>query len=76
MVRTPKDLADQMAARRRQVKADDGYARVAFTQLGEQARRAAGRWHAPPYKVNRLIYRPIVATRPGLPAAPQERIHH
>jgi hypothetical protein len=27
MVRTPKDLADRMAARRRQVKADDGYAR-------------------------------------------------
>jgi hypothetical protein len=30
--RTPRDLADRMAARRRQAKAEDGYARETFTQ--------------------------------------------
>ena len=39
--RTPRDLADRMAARRRQAKADDGYARETFTQPREQARQTA-----------------------------------
>jgi hypothetical protein len=51
--RTPKDLADRMAARRRQAKADDGYARETFTQPREQARRTAraflNRWPAAAY---------------------------
>ena len=50
MARTPRDLADRMAARRRQAKADDGYARETFTQPREQARRTAraflNRWPA------------------------------
>jgi hypothetical protein len=41
MPRTPKDLADRMAARRRRAKVDDGYARETFTQPREQARRTA-----------------------------------
>jgi hypothetical protein len=36
--RTPKDLADRMAARGRQAKAHDGFARETFTQLRAQAR--------------------------------------
>jgi hypothetical protein len=53
MFRTPKDLADRMAARRRQEKADDGYARETFTQPREQARQTAraflNRWPAAAY---------------------------
>jgi hypothetical protein len=53
MPRTPKDLADRMAARRRQAKADDGYARETFTQPREQARQTAraflARWPAAAY---------------------------
>jgi hypothetical protein len=41
MPRPPKDLADRMAARRRQSKADGGYARETFTQPREQARQTA-----------------------------------
>lgn len=51
--RTPKDLADRMAARRRQAKADDGYARETFTLPREQARERAraylARWPAAAY---------------------------
>lgn len=51
--RTPKDLADRMAARRRQARADDGYARETFTQPRDQARRTAraflDRWPAAAY---------------------------
>ena len=39
--RTPKDLADRMAARRAQAKADDGFARETFTLPREQARERA-----------------------------------
>jgi hypothetical protein len=53
MPRTPRDLADRMAARRRQAKADDGYARETFTQPREQARQTAraflNRWPAAAY---------------------------
>jgi hypothetical protein len=46
-------LADRMAARRRQAKADDGYARETFTQPREQARQTAraflDRWPAAAY---------------------------
>ena len=53
MARTPRDLADRMAARRRQAKADDGYARETFTQPREQARQTAraflNRWPAAAY---------------------------
>jgi hypothetical protein len=53
MPRTPKDLADRMAARRRQAKADDGFARETFTQPREQARQTAraflDRWPAAAY---------------------------
>lgn len=41
MARTPRDLADRMTARRRQAKADDGYAREAFTQPRDKARQTA-----------------------------------
>ena len=41
MAKTPRDLADRMAVRRRQTKADDGYARETFTQPREQARQTA-----------------------------------
>lgn len=51
--RDPKDLADRMAARRRESKADDGYARETFTQPREQARATAraflNRWPAAAY---------------------------
>lgn len=51
--RTPKDLADRMAARRRQIAADDGYARETFTQPRDQARQTARafleRWPAAAY---------------------------
>jgi hypothetical protein len=51
MPSTPKDLADRMAARRRQ--ADDGYARETFTQSRDQARQTAraflDRWPAAAY---------------------------
>ena len=53
MARTPRDLADRMAARRRQAKGDDGYARETFTQPREQARQTAraflNRWPAAAY---------------------------
>lgn len=53
MSRTPKDLADRMAAQRRRAKADDGFARETFTQPREQARRTARaflvRWPAAAY---------------------------
>lgn len=51
--RTPKDLADRMAARRAQAKADDGFARETFTLPREQARKRARayltRWPAAAY---------------------------
>lgn len=51
--RTPKDLADRMAARRRQAKTDDGFARETFTLPKEQARERARayltRWPAAAY---------------------------
>jgi hypothetical protein len=51
MARTPKDLADRMAARRRH--ADDGYARETFIQPRDQARQTAraflDRWPAAAY---------------------------
>src|SRR5688500_16587921 len=37
MPRTPKNLADRMAARRRQGEADDGFARETFTQPRDQS---------------------------------------
>lgn len=53
MSRAPKDLADRMAARRRQAKADDGFERETFTQPREQARQTAraflDRWPAAAY---------------------------
>ncbi len=51
--RTPKELADRMAARRHRTKADDGFARETFTQPREQARQTAraflDRWPAAAY---------------------------
>ena len=51
--RSPKDLADRMAARRRQARADDGFARETFTQSRDQARQTARaflhRWPAAAY---------------------------
>ena len=51
--RTPKDLADRMAARRRQANVEDVYARETFTQSREQARQTAraflDRWPAAAY---------------------------
>jgi hypothetical protein len=51
--RTPKDLADRMASRRRQAKADDGYTRETFTQPRDQARETLraflDRWPAAAY---------------------------
>jgi hypothetical protein len=51
--RTPKDLADRMRARRRQARADDGFARETFTlpreQAREQARAFVDRWPAAAY---------------------------
>jgi hypothetical protein len=51
--RTPKDIADRMAARRAQAKANDGYARETFTQPRDQARETAraflDRWPAAAY---------------------------
>jgi hypothetical protein len=53
MTRTPRDLADWTASRRRQAKADDGFARETFTQPREQARQTAraflDRWPAAAY---------------------------
>lgn len=53
MARNPRDLADRMAARRRQAKADGGLARETFTQPRDQARRTARaflvRWPAAAY---------------------------
>jgi hypothetical protein len=53
MPRTPRDLADRIAARRRQAKADDGYVRETFTQPRDQARETARtflkRWPAAAY---------------------------
>lgn len=39
--RSPRDLADQVVVRRRQAKAEDGYARETFTQPRDQARQTA-----------------------------------
>lgn len=39
--RPPKDLADRIAARYRQAKADDGFVRETFTQPRDQARESA-----------------------------------
>lgn len=51
--RSPKDLADRMAARRRRTEAGDGFARETFTLPREQAReRARGyltRWPTAAY---------------------------
>ncbi len=41
MRKTPRDLADEMAARRRARQADDGYVRETFREPREQARRTA-----------------------------------
>lgn len=41
MRKTPRDLADDMAARRRARRADDGYVRETFREPREQARRTA-----------------------------------
>ena len=53
MPRTPRDLADRMAARRRQAKADDGYVRETFSKPRDQARQTAraflDRWPAAAY---------------------------
>jgi hypothetical protein len=53
MPRSPRDLADRMAARLRQARADDGYARETFTQPRDQARQTAraflDRWPAAAY---------------------------
>jgi len=50
---TPKVLAERMAARRRQARVEDGYARETFTQPRDQARRTAraflDRWPAAAY---------------------------
>jgi hypothetical protein len=51
--RTPRDFANRLAARRRQKKVDDEFARETFTQPREQARRTAmaflDRWPAAAY---------------------------
>ncbi|MGX9393834.1 hypothetical protein ACWX0K_13390 [Nitrobacteraceae bacterium UC4446_H13] len=51
--RTPKDLADRMAARRRQAKVDDGFLRETFSQPRAEARQMAraflDRWPAAAY---------------------------
>lgn len=51
MPRTPRDLADRMAARRQQ--ADDGYVRETYTLPRDEARQTARalleRWPAPAY---------------------------
>lgn len=39
--RTPKDLAEDMQARRRSARREDGYVRETFTQPREEARRTA-----------------------------------
>jgi hypothetical protein len=44
MARTPGDLADRMAARRRQAKADGGFARETFTQPEIRPARRRGRF--------------------------------
>ncbi|WP_439923152.1 hypothetical protein [Nitrobacter sp. JJSN] len=53
MPSSPEDLADRMAARRRQVNADDGFAREIFTQPRDQAPETAraflDRWPAAAY---------------------------
>lgn len=53
MPRTPRDLADRMAARRHQALADDGYVRETFTLPRDQARVRArailDRWPAAAY---------------------------
>jgi hypothetical protein len=51
--RSPKDLADRMAARRRQAAPDDGYVRETFTLPRDEARIRArailDRWPAAAY---------------------------
>jgi hypothetical protein len=53
MPQIPRDLADRMAARRRQAGAYDGYIRETFTQPRSQARETAraflDRWPAAAY---------------------------
>jgi hypothetical protein len=54
MPRTPRDLADRMAARRRRASGgDDGYVRETFSQSRDQARQTAraflDRWPAGAY---------------------------
>ena len=61
--RTPKDLADRMAARRRQAKVEDGYARETFTLSREQARQTAraflDRWPAAAYMSEVELWREL-----------------
>jgi len=51
--KTPRDLVDRMAARRRQVRAEDGFMRETFTLPREEARATAraffDRWPAAAY---------------------------
>lgn len=51
--RSPNDLADRMAARRRKAEVDDGFTRETFTLPREQARERARayltRWPAAAY---------------------------
>jgi hypothetical protein len=51
--RSPKDLAESMARRRKGARSDDGYVRETFTQPREEARATAraflDRWPAPAY---------------------------
>lgn len=53
MSRTPRELADRIAARRGQAKADDGYVRETFTLQRDEARARArtilDRWPAAAY---------------------------
>lgn len=58
--RPPKDLADRFAARCRQAKADDGFARETFTQPRESARGFLDRWPA-------AAYMSVVESRRELP---------
>jgi hypothetical protein len=52
-LRTPRELADRMAARRNKAKAEDGYVRETFTLPRDQARVRArailDRWPAAAY---------------------------
>ena len=65
MARTPRDLADRMAARRRQTKVDDGFARETFIQPREQARQTAraflNRWPVAAYMTEVESWRELPA---------------